>query len=214
MAPDVVCTGRSFDVGGSIFGKQSLTLTGNNNNKASQPLRLHLVDVLADRWVSLTYHSADGHLQQRNKTSPHYCADGKAQAGWPVHRHKGRFLSFLFLISWLHLIFIRFSNSLRGLYFLFPWQGARGCVIPCDRYTLTQAGRGLFSPFCCHPSLLPGGRKIHGDVRNVGQSWWLHLYWRSFQWGGEGHWLQGWQHSFISVQSALLWVWLVQNVIE
>lgn len=213
MAPDVACTGRSFDVPWPIFGKQGLTLAGNISNKAAQSLRLHLVDVthvLANTWVSLRHHNADGHLQQRNKTFPHYCAAGKAQAGWPVQRCKGRFLSFLSeqaFISWLHLIFIRFSDSLRAV-FPFPWQGAWGYVILCDMYLLTKAGTVLFSPFCCHPlhtrqdELWQGAPAHHRHPRTFypsveegnsmgmwgtwGRAGWLNFHWRSCQWGGEG----------------------------
>lgn len=50
MAPDVA--GRSFDVP-LYLGKQGITLAGNINSEASQPLRLHLVEdvthVLANR---------------------------------------------------------------------------------------------------------------------------------------------------------------------
>lgn len=129
-------------------------------------LRLHLVDVtrvLANRWVFLRHHNAGGHLQHRNKTFPHYCADGKAQAGWPVQRCKGRFLSFWFeqaVISWLHLIFIRFSNSLRAV-FPFSWQAARGYVIPCDKYILTKAETVLF---CHHPLHKDQGELWHGGL--------------------------------------------------
>lgn len=213
MAPDVVCTGRSFDDPDPFWGSKA-SLAGNINNKASQPSRLCLVDVihvLANRWAFLRHHNAGGQLQQRSKTFPHYRADGKAQAGRPAQRCKGRFLSFLFeqaVISWLHLIFIRFSNSLRAV-FPFSWQGARGYVIPCDKYILTKAGTVLFTQFCRHPlhkcqdELWHGRAPAHprhpgifytcmGGEKSAGMggTWcragWLNFYWRSLQWGGEG----------------------------
>lgn len=180
MAPDVVCAGRSFDVPLSVLGKQGITLAGNISSEAFQPLRLHLVEdvtrVLANRWAFLRHRNAGGHLQQRSKIFPHYCAYGKAHTVWPVQRCKGRFLSFLFgqtVISWLHLIFMRFWNS---LWAVFPssWQDAPGSVIPCDTYIAHQDCDSVFwSPALltvmpCSLAEASGWARAWGTARNPG----------------------------------------------
>lgn len=188
-------------------------LAGNSSSEALQPLRLCLAEdvthALANRWVFLRHHSAGGHLQQRNKIFPHYCAYGKAQTVWPRQSHKGRFLWFLFeqaVISWLHLIFIRFWNS---SWAVFPssWQEAPGYVIPCDRYLAPwDHDRMFWSRFthsyaeaagwagtwgiAFHPGHLQGshgGEKKPKTMRRGGTQhgagW---FYCSSLQWGGEG----------------------------
>lgn len=99
MAPDVVCSERSFDVPRSVLGSKAshwqVISTIKLLSLLGYILWLLLMSWLIDEF--LRHQNAGGHLQQRSKTFPHYCADGKAQvAGWPVQRCKGRFLPFLF----------------------------------------------------------------------------------------------------------------------
>lgn len=118
----------------SILGSKASHWHSSINNKASQSLRLHLVDVthvLANRWVFLRQHYAGGHLQQRSKTFPLYCADEKAQAGWPVPRCKRRFLSLVWT-GWYFLVAFNFYKVFR-------------LIAGCISFSLTRSLRLCYS---------------------------------------------------------------------